>query len=135
MFICLAIVCTVQFSVNGPVHNVHFCMCMLPQMCGHVVFATVSEDFTVFHTLASQVLCVCVAFLPCDCSTLSEQDTSQLLAHNVLRTMCHTGLAFLMQFTMTSSPFGCTDMKLNVCKAASCKVTGVLSCVYLESCL
>lgn len=59
MLTCLAIVCTVGFSVNGPIHNVHFCVCMLPQTCAHVVFTTVSEDFTVFHILASQCS-VCV---------------------------------------------------------------------------
>lgn len=36
---------------------------------------------------------------------------------------------------MTGSPFGCTDLKLNACKAASCKVTGALFCAYVESCL
>lgn len=34
---------------------------------------------------------------------------------------------------MTSSPFGCTDLKLNACKVASCKATGALFCAYVES--
>ena len=98
----------VQFSVCERAHtqcSVVFakafkkCMRTLPQMCAHVVFAIGSEDFTVFRTLSSQCsVCVyvCMAFLPCDCSTVSEQDASQLLAYNVVWTTCHMGLAFLM---------------------------------------
>lgn len=99
MFICLAIAGAVQFSISEWVRtrcSVVFgevckkCMRTLPQMCAHGMFTMGSGDFTVFHTLPSQCsVCVyaCTAFLPCDCSTLLEQDTSQLLAHNVAQSV------------------------------------------------
>lgn len=108
MFNCVAVVGGVWFSVSERAHtqcSVVFakarkkCMRTLPQMCAHGVFAIGSEDFTAFQTLPSQCsVCVyvCVAFPPCDCITLSQQNASQLLAHNVVWTVCHTGLAFLM---------------------------------------
>lgn len=36
---------------------------------------------------------------------------------------------------MTSSSLGCADLKLNACRAASCRVPDTAYCAYMELCL
>lgn len=138
VFVCLA-VGTVWFPVCEWAHsNVQLC---LPKdvrrvfvICSNVcpcVFAVGSEDFTLSR---SAISVLSIHARECGFPALwlqhPKRTGSQPTAGSQCgKTICHMGLALLLYFTMTSSPFGCTDLEMSACKTELCKETSTLFCV------